>query len=133
MATYTEKIAKALKIKGLLNIQFAIKDEKVYVIEANPRASRTVPFICKAYDVPYVNIATKVMLGVNQLKDFTIPERPAGYAIKQPVFSFNKFPGVSRELGPEMKSTGEAILFIKDLKDPVFRELYKQKSMYLSH
>ena len=133
MATYTEKIAKALNIKGLLNIQFAIKDEKVYVIEANPRASRTVPFICKAYDVPYVNIATKVMLGVNQLKDFTIPARPAGYAIKQPVFSFNKFPGVSRELGPEMKSTGEAILFIKDLKDPVFRELYKQKSMYLSH
>ena len=133
MATYTEKIAKALQIKGLLNIQFAIKDEKVYVIEANPRASRTVPFICKAYDVPYVNIATKVMLGVNRLKDFTIPERPAGYAIKQPVFSFNKFPGVSRELGPEMKSTGEAILFIKDLKDPVFRELYKQKSMYLSH
>ncbi len=133
MATYTEKIAKALQIKGLLNIQFAIKNEKVYVIEANPRASRTVPFICKAYDVPYVNIATKVMLGVNKLKDFTIPARPAGYAIKQPVFSFNKFPGVSRELGPEMKSTGEAILFIKDLKDPVFRELYKQKSMYLSH
>lgn len=133
MAEYTAKIARALNIRGLLNIQFAIKNEKVYVIEANPRASRTVPFICKAYDVPYVNLATKVMLGVSKIKDFIIPERPAGYAIKQPVFSFNKFPGVSRELGPEMKSTGEAILFIKDLKDSTFRDLYKQKSMYLSH
>jgi carbamoyl-phosphate synthase large subunit len=105
----------------------------VYVIEANPRASRTVPFICKAYDVPYVNMATKVMLGTNKIKDFTIPARPSGYAIKQPVFSFNKFPGVSRELGPEMKSTGESILFIKDLLDPTFRELYKMKSVYLSY
>ena len=133
MEEYTKKIAKALNIKGLLNIQFAIKNEKVYVIEANPRASRTVPFICKAYDVPYVNMATKVMLGVNKISDFAIPNRPAGFAIKQPVFSFTKFPGVSRELGPEMKSTGEAILFINDLKDPIFRDLYKQKSMYLSH
>ena len=133
MAIYTEKIAKALKVVGLLNIQFAIKDEQVYVIEANPRASRTVPFICKAYDVPYVNMAMKVMLGVNKITDFTIPSRPAGWAIKQPVFSFDKFPNVNRELGPEMKSTGEAILFIKDLKDPVFRDLYKQKSMYLSY
>ena len=95
--------------------------------------TRTVPFICKAYDFPYVNMATKVMLGANKIKDFTIPARPAGYAIKQPVFSFNKFQGVSRELGPEMKSTGESILFIKDLKDPAFRELYKQKSLYLSY
>ena len=133
MAEYTTRLAKAMNIRGLLNIQFAIKDEKVYVIEANPRASRTVPFICKAYDVPYVNMATKVMLGVSKIKDFTIPPRPAGYAIKQPVFSFNKFPGVSRELGPEMKSTGESILFIKDLLDPTFRELYKMKSVYLSH
>jgi carbamoyl-phosphate synthase large subunit len=133
MIEYTEKLAHALNIRGLMNIQFAIKDEKVYVIEANPRASRTVPFICKAYDFPYVNMATKVMLGANKIKDFTIPARPSGYAIKQPVFSFNKFQGVSRELGPEMKSTGESILFIKDLKDPAFRELYKQKSMYLSY
>ena len=133
MIEYTEKLAHALNIRGLMNIQFAIKDEKVYVIEANPRASRTVPFICKAYDYPYVNMATKVMLGANKIKDFTIPARPSGYAIKQPVFSFNKFQGVSRELGPEMKSTGESILFIKDLKDPAFRELYKQKSMYLSY
>ena len=115
-----------------MNIQFAIKNDDVYVIEANPRASRTVPFICKAYDVPYVNYAMKVMLGVNKVSDFVIPERPAGWAIKQPVFSFDKFPNVNRELGPEMKSTGEAILFIKDLKDPEFRDLVKQKSMYLS-
>lgn len=129
---YTQKIAQALKVKGLLNIQFAIKNNDVYVIEANPRASRTVPFICKAYDVPYVNYAMKVMLGVNKVGDFNIPARPTGWAIKQPVFSFDKFPNVNRELGPEMKSTGEAILFIKDLKDPEFRELVKQKSMYLS-
>ncbi len=129
---HTKKIALALNVKGLLNIQFAIKNDEVYVIEANPRASRTVPFICKAYDVPYVNYAMKVMLGVNKVSDFVIPERPSGWAIKQPVFSFDKFPNVNRELGPEMKSTGESILFIKDLKDPEFRELVKQKSMYLS-
>ncbi len=129
---YTHRIAKALNVKGLLNIQFAVKEEKVYVIEANPRASRTVPFICKAYNVPYVNIATKVMLGEKKLKDFTIQPRKNGYAIKQPVFSFDKFPNVNKELGPEMKSTGEAILFIKDLYDPYFRQLYKEKSMYLS-
>jgi carbamoyl-phosphate synthase large subunit len=133
MEEYTKRLALKMNIRGLLNIQFAIKEEKVYVIEANPRASRTVPFICKAYDVPYVNMATKVMLGTNKIKDFTIPARPSGYAIKQPVFSFNKFPGVSRELGPEMKSTGESILFIKDLLDPTFRELYKMKSVYLSY
>lgn len=132
MEEYTVRLAKALNIRGLMNIQFAIKDDKVYVIEANPRASRTVPFICKAYKVPYINIATKVMLGEAKLKDFKIPERPSGYAIKRPVFSFNKFPNVNKELGPEMKSTGEAIYFIKDLKDPYFRELYNEKSMYLS-
>ena len=117
---------------GLLNIQFAVKDEEVYVIEANPRASRTVPFICKAYRVPYVNIATKVMLEHKMLKDFDIKPYKHGYAIKQPVFSFNKFPNVNKELGPEMKSTGEAILFVEDTKDPAFRELYNQKSMFLS-
>ncbi len=129
---YTAKIARAMNVVGLLNIQFAIKDEKVYVIEANPRASRTVPFICKAYQVPYVNIATKVMLGENKLSDFDIKPVKNGYAIKQPVFSFNKFPNVNKELGPEMKSTGEAILFVKNTKDQVFRDLYSQKSMYLS-
>jgi len=121
-----------LNIKGLINIQFAIKDGKVYVIEANPRASRTTPFIAKAYQIPYLNIATKVMLGHNKLKDFTFNKNLKGYAIKEPVFSFDKFPGVNKELGPEMKSTGEAIRFIKDLKDPYFRQLYKDRSMYLS-
>ncbi|MGK6349792.1 carbamoyl-phosphate synthase large subunit [Parapedobacter sp. DT-150] len=132
MEEYTVKLAKALNVKGLLNIQFAIKDEKVYVIEANPRASRTVPFIAKAYDVPYVNIATKIMLGVNKLKDFNIERKLTGYAIKEPIFSFDKFPDVDKQLGPEMKSTGEAIRFIKDLDDPFFREMYAKKSMYLS-
>jgi carbamoyl-phosphate synthase large subunit len=132
METYSKKIARALNVVGLLNIQFAVKNEKVYVIEANPRASRTVPFIAKAYDVPYINIAAKVMLGVNKLKDFTIERKLEGYAIKEPVFSFNKFPEVTKELGPEMKSTGESIRFIKDTEDPYFRKLVKDKSMYLS-
>ncbi|MGO1520469.1 MAG: carbamoyl-phosphate synthase large subunit, partial [Sphingobacterium sp.] len=132
MEEYTVKLAKALDVRGLLNIQFAIKDESVYVIEANPRASRTVPFIAKAYDVPYINIAAKVMLGANKLKDFNIERKLKGYAIKEPVFSFSKFPEVDKQLGPEMKSTGESIRFIKDLEDPHFRELYKKKSMFLN-
>ena len=132
MEHYAEKIARKLQIKGLINIQFAIKDGNVYVIEANPRASRTTPFIAKAYQIPYLNIATKIMLGVNKLKDFTYEKKLQGFAIKEPVFSFNKFPGVSKELGPEMKSTGEAIRFIKDLRDPYFRQLYKERSMHLS-
>jgi carbamoyl-phosphate synthase large subunit len=132
MEYFAEKIARALNIKGLINIQFAIKDGKVYVIEANPRASRTTPFIAKAYDIPYLNIATKVMMGVNKITDFTYEKKLKGFAIKEPVFSFNKFPNVNKELGPEMKSTGEAIRFIKDLRDPYFRQLYKDRSMYLS-
>lgn len=132
MEEYTVKLAKALNVLGLLNIQFAIKNEMVYVIEANPRASRTVPFIAKAYDVPYINIAAKVMMGANKLKDFKIERKLTGYAIKEPVFSFHKFPEVKKELGPEMRSTGEAIRFIKDLEDPYFRQLYKEKSMFLS-
>ena len=132
MEFYAEKIARALNIKGLINIQFAIKDGTVYVIEANPRASRTTPFIAKAYGIPYLNIATKVMLGANKLTDFTFEKKLEGFAIKEPVFSFNKFPRVNKELGPEMKSTGEAIRFIKDLRDPYFRKLYKDRSMYLS-
>lgn len=129
---YTRKIAIALKIKGLLNIQFAVKDGKVYVIEANPRASRTVPFISKAYRVPYINMAAKIMIGDKKVSDFNHTPYKVGYAIKEPVFSFDKFPEVSKELGPEMKSTGESIRFIKDLEDPFFRHLYKEKSMYLS-
>ena len=132
MEFYAEKIARALNIKGLINIQFAIKDNKVYVIEANPRASRTTPFIAKAYGIPYLNIATRVMLGANTLNEFEFEKNLTGFAIKEPVFSFNKFPGVNKELGPEMKSTGEAIRFIKDLRDPYFRQLYKDRSMYLS-
>ena len=132
MEFYSEKIARALNIRGLINIQFAIKDDKVYVIEANPRASRTTPFIAKAYQIPYLNIATKVMLGAAKLTDFTMEKKLDGYAIKEPVFSFEKFPGVNKELGPEMKSTGEAIRFIKDLRDPYFRTLYKERSMNLS-
>ncbi|MEI6409512.1 MAG: carbamoyl-phosphate synthase large subunit [Bacteroidota bacterium] len=131
MCEYAEKIARALNIKGLINIQFAIKNDEVYVIEANPRASRTTPFIAKAYEVPYLNIATKVMLGTHKLKDFDIEHKLNGYAIKIPVFSFEKFPGVDKRLGPEMKSTGEAIYFIKDLRDPYFRELDRNRSMYL--
>ena len=132
MEEYAINLAFKMNIRGLLNIQFAIKNEKVYVIEANPRASRTVPFIAKAYQIPFINIATKIMLKENKLKDFTFDRKLTGYAIKEPVFSFNKFEGVNKELGPEMKSTGEAIRFIKDLHDPVFRQWIKEKSMYLS-
>ncbi|WP_428224643.1 carbamoyl-phosphate synthase large subunit [Flavobacterium sp.] len=129
---HTEKIAKALKTVGLINIQFAIKDDMVYIIEANPRASRTVPFIAKAYGEPYVNYATKVMLGEKKVTDFDFNPQLNGFAIKQPVFSFNKFPGVNKALGPEMKSTGESILFIDDLKDDQFYELYSRRKMYLT-
>jgi carbamoyl-phosphate synthase large subunit len=132
MKDYAKRIAQSLEIRGLINIQFAIKDGKVFVIEANPRASRTTPFIAKAYQIPYLNIATKVMLGEKKLTDFTYEKKLTGYAIKEPVFSFNKFPNVNKELGPEMKSTGEAIRFIKDLRDPYFRQLYKERSMHLS-
>jgi carbamoyl-phosphate synthase large subunit len=128
----TKKVAVALKTKGLINIQFAIKDDKVYVIEANPRASRTVPFIAKAYDEPYVNYATKVMLGDKKVKDFNFNPKREGYAIKIPVFSYEKFPDVKKELGPEMKSTGEGIRFIKDLKDPFFTKIYSERNMHLS-
>lgn len=129
---HTKKIAKALGTVGLINIQFAIKDDVVYIIEANPRASRTVPFIAKAYDEPYVNYATKVMLGEKKVKDFNFQPKKNGYAIKIPVFSYEKFPEVTKELGPEMKSTGEGIRFIKDLKDPFFRQVYSERNLYLS-
>lgn len=132
MKEYSAKIAKALKVKGVVNVQFAIKGEDVYVIEANPRASRSMPFICKAYKKPYLNYATKIMLNEGKLADFDLEPIEEGFAIKEPVFSFEKFPNVNKELGPEMKSTGESIRFIKDTKDPYFRELYKRKSMFLS-
>ncbi len=129
---HTNKIALALNTVGLINIQYAVKNDKVYVIEANPRASRTVPFIAKAYKEPYVNYATKVMLGENKVTDFKFDPKLDGYAIKQPVFSFNKFPNVNKQLGPEMKSTGESILFINSLKDDEFYDLYARRKMYLT-
>jgi len=129
---HTKKIALALNTAGLINIQYAVKEDKVYVIEANPRASRTVPFIAKAYNEPYVNYATKVMLGENKVTDFKFNPQLKGYAIKQPVFSFNKFPNVNKQLGPEMKSTGESILFIDSLKEDAFYDLYARRKMYLT-
>jgi len=129
---HTHKIALALNTVGLINIQYAVKEDKVYVIEANPRASRTVPFIAKAYKEPYVNYATKVMLGENKITDFEFNPQLEGYAIKQPVFSFNKFPNVNKQLGPEMKSTGESILFIDSLKEDTFYDLYARRKMYLT-
>ena len=132
MIDITKKIAVELETVGLINIQFAIKDEVVYVIEANPRASRTVPFIAKAYDEPYVNYASKVMLGQNKVADFEFNPKKKGYAIKVPVFSFNKFPNVNKELGPEMKSTGESIYFIDDLMDDYFLKVYSERKLYLS-
>jgi carbamoyl-phosphate synthase large subunit len=130
--TYTHKIALALRTVGLINIQFAIKNDKVYIIEANPRASRTVPFICKAYREPYVNYAVKVMLGEKKVTDFEFKPYKKGYAIKEPIFSFHKFPNVNKELGPEMKSTGEAIYFIDDLMDDYFLKIYAERNLYLS-
>ena len=129
---YTRTIALALNTVGLINIQFAIQKDTVYVIEANPRASRTVPFIAKAFDEPYVNYAAKIMLREKKVTDFDFTPKRQGYAIKIPVFSYEKFPEVKKELGPEMKSTGEAIRFIKDLRDPYFRQVYSERNLYLS-
>ena len=129
---YTKRIAMALKTVGLINIQFAVKDDTVYIIEANPRASRTVPFIAKSYGEPYVNHAAKVMLGAVKLKDLPHNPHMDGYAVKIPVFSYSKFPNVKKELGPEMKSTGEAIRFIPNLRDPFFRKVYSERNLYLS-
>lgn len=132
MEEYSKTISEAIGVRGLVNIQFAIKEDQVYVIEANPRASRTTPFIAKAYQIPYIQAATHVMLGTKKIKDFDFKKKLDGFAIKVPVFSFDKFPNVDKELGPEMKSTGEAIRFIKDLKDPFFKELDSRRSMYLT-
>ena len=129
---HTRKIALALGTVGLINIQFAVKDDQVYIIEANPRASRTVPFIAKAYGEPYVNAATKVMLGAYKLEDFNFEPKRKGWAIKQPVFSFEKFPEVNKNLGPQMRSTGERIYFIDNLRDPVFKKIYAERNLYLS-
>lgn len=105
----TEMLAKALGVRGLLNIQFAIKDSMLYVLEVNPRASRTLPFVCKATGVPMISLAIDVMLG-KKLADLKVPERPKNHvAVKVPVFPFIKFHGADPLLGPEMKSTGEVM------------------------
>ncbi len=110
MRHYTRKLAKALSVSGLMNIQFAIKDHRVYVLEVNPRASRTVPFVSKATGVPIARIAALVMAG-KKLKDFNLPEELTvnRFFIKSPVFPFAKFPGVDPVLSPEMHSTGEVM------------------------
>ncbi|MEL7363383.1 MAG: hypothetical protein AAFN13_15010, partial [Bacteroidota bacterium] len=128
-----------LEVVGLINVQLAVQSdgerEVVYVIEANPRASRTVPFVAKATGVPIAGIAAKVMLGA-KLKDFRErgeleSQLTSGYALKEPVFSWEKFPEVSKELGPEMKSTGEAIAFVDALTDEHFTRPYEMRNLYL--
>jgi carbamoyl-phosphate synthase large subunit len=103
-------LAKALDVRGLMNIQFAVKDEELYVIEVNPRASRTVPFVSKATGVPLAKLAAKIMAG-KKLKElgFTEAVLPSHYSVKEAVFPFIKFPGTDIALGPEMKSTGEVM------------------------
>jgi carbamoyl-phosphate synthase large subunit len=110
MRHYTKKLARALSVRGLMNIQFAIKDHRVYVLEVNPRASRTVPFVSKATGVPIARIAALVMAG-KKLSDFNLPEELTvqRFFIKSPVFPFAKFPGVDPILSPEMHSTGEVM------------------------
>lgn len=108
---YTRILAKALKVKGLMNLQMAIKDDRVFIIEVNPRASRTIPFVAKATGVPLVKIASLVMAGVKTLAEFNLPEAlevPLIF-VKSPVFPFKKFEGVDPILGPEMHSTGEVM------------------------
>jgi carbamoyl-phosphate synthase large subunit len=110
MRKYTRILAKALNVKGLMNIQFAIKDDIVYVLEVNPRASRTVPFVSKATGVPCAKIASRVMTG-RMLSEFNLPDEldVVNFFVKEPVFPFMKFPGVDPILGPEMRSTGEVM------------------------
>jgi carbamoyl-phosphate synthase large subunit len=110
MRRYTRQLAKALDVRGLMNIQFAIKDDLVYVLEVNPRASRTVPFVSKATGVPLAKIAARVMTG-RALAEFNLPDELTvdSFFIKTPVFPFVKFPGVDPLLGPEMRSTGEVM------------------------
>ena len=128
---YQERIAEAMDIQGFLNVQYAVKDDKVYVLEANPRTTRTIPFLAKATQRPEAEIGVKIMLGA-KLSEFNLESKLSSWAIKEPVFPFDKFPGVKKELGPEMKSTGEAIYFIDDLMDDYFMEIYAERNLYLS-
>src|SRR5699024_2456697 len=122
----TDKIAKELKVIGLVNIQFIIRHEEVYVIEVNPRASRTIPFLSKVTDVTMANIATKAMLGESlKEKGFIteVLEEKSDVYVKLPVFSFEKLRSVDTTLGPEMKSTGEAIGYDKTLEKALYKGL----------
>lgn len=131
MKEYQLKIAKALKVKGFINVQYAIKGSEVYVIEANPRATRTIPFVAKATGRPEADIGVKVMLGA-KLSEFDLKSKLKDYAIKEPVFPFDKFPEVKKELGPEMKSTGETIYLLSSFDDEHFRKPFEFKNLYLS-
>jgi len=128
---YQEKIASNMGILGFLNVQYAVKDEVVYVLEANPRTTRTIPFLAKATQRPEAKIGVKVMLGA-KLKDFDLESKLTCWAIKEPVFPFDKFPEVKKELGPEMKSTGESIYFMEDFNDDHFKKPYEFKNLYLT-
>jgi len=131
MKDYQLRLAKALKVRGFVNVQYAIKNEQVYVLESNPRATRTIPFIAKATGRPEAKIGVQVMLG-KKLSEFDLSSKLKHYAIKEPVFPFDKFPEVKKELGPEMKSTGETIYFLEDFDDEHFRKPYEFKNLYLS-
>jgi len=128
---HQHKIAKEMGILGFLNVQYAVKNEKVYVLEANPRSTRTIPFLAKATQRPEAKIGVKVMLGA-KLSEFDLESKLENWAIKEPVFPFDKFPEVKKELGPEMKSTGESIYFMKDFDDERFKKPYEFKNLYLS-
>lgn len=129
--TYQLRIAKEMGIKGFLNVQYAVKDDEVYILEANPRSTRTIPFIAKATLRPEAKIGVKVMLGA-KLSEFDLESKLKNWAIKEPVFPFDKFPEVKKELGPEMKSTGESIYFMDNFDDEHFRKPYEFKNLYLS-
>lgn len=132
---YTIAIADRLEVVGLMNVQMVIQDQSVYVIEANPRASRTVPFVAKATGIPVARIASKVIMGA-RIKEFQskglLNSELQGFAIKEPVFSWSKFPEIRKELGPEMKSTGETIAFVDALTDRHFKRPYEMRNLYLS-
>ncbi len=116
IARATKAMARELNVRGLMNVQFAVKDEKVYVLEVNPRASRTVPFVSKAIGVPLAKLAAKVMAGMTLGElGFTEEIVPTHYSVKEAVFPFLRFPGIDISLGPEMKSTGEVMGIDADL------------------
>ena len=110
LKTFTYALAKALHVRGLMNVQYAIKNDEIYVLEVNPRASRTIPFVSKAIGVPLAKLAARVMAGKTLTElGFTREIEPAYFSVKAPVFPFNRFPGSNTRLGPEMKSTGEVM------------------------